>query len=368
MKAIHHSFGLWVLLAMFTFSSCEIINEANSPSDKLYQYGISAPNEVPTLGRVLFYDTRLSANNTVSCASCHKQSLAFADNKKFSRGFDGEHTTRNSMAIQNIVDNVFNFASFVDSLGVMGEATALFWDGRQKVLQTMVKEPIQSHIEMGTTDLEQLATELSQIEMYQTLFSNAFPDQEIMPENIATALSAFLVSIRSTSSKFDMHLNGIETLTTLEQMGKDLFFDKYNCNSCHQLQAAVNGYQLAGTGEFGGFADIGLDEVPADAGLFQVTGMEEDKGKFKIPSLRNVALTSPYMHDGRFETLEEVIDHYSEEIKASASLDERLREPAGGAKKFDIPLHDKEAIIAFLNTMTDFQMTKDPKFSDPFPD
>lgn len=368
MRTTHYAFNLLSLLAIITFSSCEIINESTpkpNPFDKLYQYNIGAPNEMPTLGRVLFYDTKLSSNNTVSCASCHKQSLAFTDNKKLSIGFDGEHTLRNSMAIQNIMDNVF-LVSF-DSLGMINP-TALFWDGRQKILQDMVKEPIQSHIEMGTTDLGQLATELSQIEMYQTLFSNAFPGQGITPETIATALSSFLVSIRSTASKFDMHLNGAETLTNLEQMGKDLFFDKYNCNSCHQLQAAVNGYQLAGPGEFGGFADIGLDEVPADAGLFQVTRTESDRGKFKIPSLRNVALTAPYMHDGRFETLDEVIGHYSEAINGSASLDERLKEPTREAKKFNIPTGDKQAIIAFLNTMTDFQMTKDPKFSDPFSD
>ena len=365
MRATLSAFGLLIILVIMTFSSCQILGESNlRPSDKLFQYGISAPDEVPTLGRVLFYDTRLSVNNTVSCASCHIQSLAFADNKKLSIGFYGEHTSRNSMAIQNIVDN--NFMVSFDSIGMMVEPTALFWDGREKILQTMVMEPIQSHIEMGTTDLGQLATELAQIEMYQTLFSNAFPGQTITPQNLATALSAFLVSIRSTASKFDKHLNGSETLTQLEAMGKDLFFDKYNCNSCHQLQSPVNGYQLAGPGEFGGFADIGLDEVPADEGLFKVTGAETDNGKFKIPSLRNVALTSPYMHDGRFETLEEVIDHYSEAINESASLDARLREPTGEAKKFNIPIEDKQAIIAFLNTMTDFQMITDQKFSDPF--
>jgi cytochrome c peroxidase len=149
-------------------------------------------------------------------------------------------------------------------------------------------------------------------------------------------------------------------------MGKDLFFDKYDCNSCHQLQAPFNGYQLAGDGQFGGFANIGLDETPTDPGVFKVSGNPADEGKFKIPSLRNVALTAPYMHDGRFETLEDVLGHYSENIEETENLDSRLRAADGSAVQFHIPGAEKRAIIAFLNSMTDYQMINDPKFSNPF--
>jgi cytochrome c peroxidase len=326
-------------------------------------YGLMEGNDLPTLGRVLFYDPRLSINNTVSCSSCHIQALAFTDQATFSTGFEKKVTTRNSMPIQNIVADSFQD---INNNGFT-QPTALFWDGRQRRLEDMVLEPIKNHIEMGTTDLNQLAKELSQIGDYQRLFAKAFPmDGSISPEKIGRALAAFLVSIKSKQSKFDQFLAGNNSLTPLEMEGRALFFDKYDCNSCHQLQAPVNGYQLAGFGDFGGFADIGLDEQPADPGVLRVSGNEADKGKFKIPSLRNVALTAPYMHDGRFETLEEVIDHYSEGIDQSENLDVRLREVDGAAKQFHISAAERQAIVAFMNSMTDLTMIHDPKFSNPF--
>lgn len=367
-----------------------------------YNYQMGAKDELPTLGRVLFYDPRLSVNNSVSCASCHKQNMAFTDGKKFSLGFENKRTDRNSMPIQNIISNI-SFGK-MDSIkagngvgipepgvviikpseGNPGDkpgflpgnntdpnrfalnATALFWDGRQRSLHTMVMEPIKNHIEMGTADLGLLADKLSGIKEYNALFTQAFDDGRINPENIAKALSAFLVSIRSNQSKFDRSQSGNqEELSGLEQTGRHLFFNTYNCNSCHQLQAPFNGYQLAGAGEFGGFTDIGLDKNPSDGGVFRVTGNESDKGKFKIPSLRNIALTGPYMHDGRFETLEDVLDHYSKGINNSQNLDARLQQ-SGEARKFNIPLVDKKAIVAFLHSMTDYTMISDPKFSNPF--
>jgi cytochrome c peroxidase len=388
-----------ILLLGVTFYACQtedvksgevVLNLPVTP----YNYFVGDNDNLPTLGRVLFYDPRLSVNNSVSCSSCHKQALAFADRADFSLGFENKITGRNSMPIQNIVaDNFFFGGGIIDSIGFGGiepadgfigrpigptsnliinpggliiQPTALFWDGRQHSLETMVMEPIQNHIEMGTSNLNDLAVKLSQIEEYQSLFANAFTDEQVTPERIAKALSAFLVSIQSNHSKFDQTLTGQATLNGLEQVGKDLFFDKYDCNSCHQLQAPFNGYQLAGVGEFGGFADIGLDEYPADPGVFKVSGNPEDAGKFKIPSLRNVALTAPYMHDGRLKTLEDVLDHYSENIEPSENLDNRLRTSDGAAVQFRIPSSEKRAIIAFLNSMTDYQMINDPKFSNPF--
>jgi cytochrome c peroxidase len=348
-----------------------------------YAYGMGAKDELPTLGRVLFYDKRLSANNSVSCASCHKQAIAFTDNRRFSLGFQNKQTTRNSMPIQNIVSSAFLGGS-IDSLGFGNnpggviiepgggfidpgfffvQPTALFWDGRNHDLPNMVMEPIQNHIEMGVNNLDALAEKVAAIDEYQTLFAAAFDNGVISKEHIANALSAFLISIKSNQSRFDAALNGNASLTALEQFGQSLFFDKYDCNSCHQLQAPFNGYQLAGDG---GMADIGLDEEPVDGGVFRVTGNTFDKGKFKIPSLRNIGLTAPYMHDGRFETLEDVIDHYSEGIETSDNLDTRLRNPDGSAKKFQIPSTEKRAIVAFLHTMTDPHLVSDPKFSNPF--
>jgi cytochrome c peroxidase len=389
------------LILVATFYSCQT-EELNSSEVALdlpsipFNYFVGNNDNLPTLGRVLFYDPRLSVNNSVSCSSCHKQALAFADRADFSLGFENKLTGRNSMPIQNIVADIF-FGG-IDSLGfgnkpdngiirplpVGGinepgtgvifdpgffpsfQPTALFWDGRQNSLEKMVMEPIQNHIEMGTNDLITLAGNLAKIPEYQSLFAKAFADGQVTPEHIAKALSAFLVSIRSNQSKFDLSLVGQAQLSGLEQQGKELFFDKYDCNSCHQLQAPFNGYQLAGPGEFGGFADIGLDDKPSDGGVFRVSGNEQDLGKFKIPSLRNVALTAPYMHDGRFESLEEVLDHYSTGISDSENLDERLKASDGSAVRFDIPVSEKRAIIAFLGSMTDFKMIADPKFSNPF--
>ena len=399
MKAIRIiQIGLLVL-GGFTFYNCqtEDIVSGNLVLDlpaTPYAYTVASNDHLPTLGRVLFYDTRLSTNNSVSCSSCHKQQLAFADRSDFSLGFENRLTGRNSMPIQNIISDTFFFfgSGSIDSTGFGGikpagdqliidprssliepgffptffQPTALFWDGRQHSLETMVMEPIKNHIEMGTTNLENLATKLSQIPEYESLFANAFDQSGVTPDKIARALSAFLVSIRSNGSKFDKSLNGLAQLNGLEQFGKDLFFDKYDCNSCHQLQAPFNGYQLAGQGQFGGFANIGLDDHPADPGLRKVTGNTADEGKFKIPSLRNIALTAPYMHDGRLQTLEDVLDHYSESIKETDNLDTRLRGSDGSAKQFNIPSSEKKAIIAFLNSMTDYQMITDPKFSNPF--
>jgi len=140
-----------------------------------------------------------------------------------------------------------------------------------------------------------------------------------------------------------------------------MFFGKYNCNTCHQV-TIPNGYQLGGGG---GFVDTGLDQSPVDKGRFDVTGKLSDVGKFKIPTLRNVALTGPYMHDGRFTTLEEVLNHYSTGILSSKNLDPRLQEN-GVPKQLLITDEDKQALIAFMNTLTDYRMITDPKLSSPF--
>ena len=375
MKTIRTLLVMSILGISATFYSCELSELENRDSyldlpKYNYNYNIGVNDALPTLGRVLFYDPRLSANNTASCAGCHKQELAFSDDLKFSKGFKGELTLRNSMPIQNIVSTAFPFGVELSNNGSF-QSTSLFWDGRKQDILEMVLDPIQNHIEMGVNDLDVLESKISTIADYKQLFTDAFGSEEVNKDKIASALGAFIVSIRSTGSKFDLSLfKGTGSFTPSEHLGKELFFNTYNCNSCHQLQEPVNGYQLAGEvagiGESGGFADIGLDEEPVDEGMFRKTGLSTDKGKFKIPSLRNIALTAPYMHDGRFASLNEVLDHYSIGVENSANLDTRLKEQDGHPKKLNIPASDKEAIIAFLNTMTDSQLVYDRKFSNPF--
>ena len=352
-----------LLLGFGILCSCQKAEEINTreailnlPSTPYTYLSDSSNNNIPTLGRVMFYDSRLSVNNSISCGSCHKQALAFADNVPLSQGFEGRLTFRNSMPIQNLV-NAFGFSPSDDIGGIPKVSTdtlSLFWDGREKLLKAMVLRPITNHVEMGIADLDELAKKLSGISDYQNLFTKAYGNSEVTQSKIADALSQFLQSIITRP--------GDAPLTALEQTGHELFFGKYNCNSCHQTQV-LNGYQLGGGG---GFINIGLDKNYRDVGLADVTGQASDVGKFKIPTLHNVALTAPYMHDGRFKTLDAVLNHYSEGIQNHPNLDFRLKNFNNQPRQMNISYHDKQAIIAFLNTLTDYSMITDPKFSNPF--
>ncbi len=335
-------------------------------------------NAISTLGRVLFYERQMSINNSVSCASCHKQAAGFADNVKFSKGFGLGLTTRNSMPIQNLNSFGFLFATFDGFKNTdvrfgspndfMFGGNHFFWDGREQDLEKLILQPVGNHIEMGITDAQALATKLSKLPYYEKLFADAFETSEITPERIEKAVATFISNITTANTKFDKHLVSIaqssdlsnSPLTALELEGSMLFVTKYQCNNCHQV-SMPNGYLLAGT-----FANIGLDETSTDIGLQARTGNQSDAGKFKIPSLRNVAYTAPYMHDGRFATLEDVIEHYSDGIANNPNLDNRLRESNGQPKAMNISAHEKQAIIAFLRTLSDESVLTDPKFSDPF--
>lgn len=338
-------------------------------------------NAISTLGRVLFYDRQLSLNNSTSCASCHKQSAGFADNVKFSRGFEGRLTSRNSMPIQNLAsfstlfDPRFSSSSFVNTSGSFDRFSGhLFWDGREQSLDQLILQPVSNHIEMGIRDLPSLTEKLSQAPYYASLFKDAFGSEEITPERVSKAVSTFMLAINTNNTRFDQHLqtNSISkpadfpgmtknnVLTPLELEGMMLFQSKYDCNSCHQVQTTF-GYQFAGT-----FANVGLDATYADPGLATVTNNPADIGKFKIPSLRNVEFTAPYMHDGRFATLDEVVGHYSEGMVNHPNLDTRLAGAGGTAKSMHISEHEKEALIAFLKTLSDRSVLTDEKLSDPF--
>jgi len=314
-----------------------------------YGYSTAENDYIPTLGRVLFYDKQLSLNNSVSCATCHKQENAFADNVQFSKGFENKLTLRNSMPIQNLTTGFFE-----DSF------SNLFWDGREHNLNTMVMRPIVNHVEMGISDIDGLASKLEEIPYYKDLFLNAYGTDDVTSQGISIALSAFIRSINSINTKLDRHNAGQVEFTALESKGSKLFIETYDCNNCHRVETP-KGYEQGGT-----FANIGLEEEYKDPGLGNVTNNPADDGKFKIPSLRNVILTAPYMHDGRFNTLDEVIEHYSGGIDDNPNLDGRLRTASGEPIAMEIPEEDKRAIVAFLSTLTDGDMISNPKFANPF--
>ncbi|MEW6304282.1 MAG: MbnP family protein [Verrucomicrobiota bacterium] len=346
-------------------------------------------NEGVELGRKLFHDPLLSLNGRQSCATCHQVQSAFTDTgKALSLGAEGQAGTRNAMPLFNLAWK-----------------RSFFWDGRAPSLREQVLMPIQNPIEMHET-LPNIIAKLSSTggsrrkealitsetptdaslkrntspapqaigsrartnsvesprsaepttspssEDYPALFARAFGTSEITSERVARAMEQFLLTLVSYESRFDRVMQGREQATDEEKRGFELFLTEYDprrgmygadCFHCHGGPFLTNH----------GFANNGLDAGSCDSGLEEVTGRPADKGRFAVPSLRNVALTAPYMHDGRFNTLEEVIEHYSTGVKRSASLDPNLAKHPGGG----IPLSDadKKALVAFLKMLTDEQ-------------
>lgn len=300
-----------------------------------------------TLGRVLFYDVKLSANNTISCASCHSQSDGFSDRSQFSEGFDGGETGRNSMGLSN---------------SMYYENGHFFWDERAESLEEQVLMPIQDDVEMGLT-LNELVVKVQSQPYYPVLFGRAFGDEEINSDRISLALSQFVRSMITYQSKYDdgrASVNRPEddfsNFSDIENLGKRLFFsNRTECSSCHTSDMFVGDRAR----------NNGLDAVLTDLGLGAVNGNSNDNGKFKTGSLRNVELTAPYMHDGRFETLEEVVEHYNTGVQNSPNLDNRLIEN-GQPIRMNLSQNEIDALVAFMKTLTDQNFITDPKFADPF--
>lgn len=361
MKKIILTSAFLLFASVLIFTSCnkketvynQQTDELNLPAKPYSYFGGSSATErdlQAQVGRVLFYDRNLSKNNAIACASCHIQVHAFGDNKALSDGFENKKTERNSIAIHNI-GNSFGFNSTEN----------LFWDGRTTSLKEMVLQPSLNHVEMGLTSREEITKKIKSLSYYQPLFDQA-GYSDISDASISDALVKFVSSINVQQSKFDL-VNSMNVpqakFTALEQYGQTIFNGKYNCNSCHNNPISSYG------GNANSFVNIGLDKFNQDAGRMGVTGREADRGKFKVPGLRNVQFSAPYMHDGRFATLEEVIDHYSHGIKGVGNLDTRLQEN-GQAKKMNISDYDKKALIAFLNTLTDYDVLTHDRFSNPF--
>ena len=285
------------------------------------------------LGRRLFGERMLSVNGRQSCASCHHPEQAFSEEgHRFSIGAEGGVGERNSMPIFN-----------------MAWKSSFFWDGRAGSLREQVLQPIQNPIEMHET-LPRAVAKLSRDELYPEFFERVFGPGQITAEKISKALEQFLLTVVSVDSKFDRARQGADKLTAEEERGFQLF--STDCEPARG-QKGANCFHCHGGPTFRSrdFANNGLDTVFKDLGRYSVTKKEMDKGKFSVPSLRNIEITRPYMHDGRFATLEEVVDHYATGIKVSQTLDEDIAGRGRGG--VPLSLEDKRALVAFLRTLTD---------------
>ncbi|MEM6989462.1 MAG: cytochrome c peroxidase [Myxococcota bacterium] len=341
------------------FRSAAVGDLDNAPADN------PITDDGATLGRVLFYDTLLSANETTACASCHHQDLGFTDDLAFSEGFEGGATGRNSMQIANA--RWYANGRF-------------FWDERADTLEDQVTMPIEDPVEMGLT-LDELVERVSAQPYYPPLFERAFGDSTVDAGRISAALAQFVRSIVSYRTRFDegVAMTGdpvapFPNFNADENRGKEIFFGPTGgCAACHVGNDGPPPPPGMPPGNLAIFQPVmatnnGLDAMPnADNGVGDQSGVPQDDGLFKVPTLRNVALTGPFMHDGRFETLAEVVEHYDANVQPHPNLDPRLQVPGvGEPRRLNLSPADRLALVAFLETLTDEAMLDDPIYADPF--
>lgn len=372
------------LITLVSFASCTLDNDEtqitflSSEDYELVSNSLSIENDLPNfsstneelrdksfdakalVGRVLFYDKHLSGDNSVSCASCHDQKLGFADDKAFSEGIDGQLTERNSIAFSAVgADNSADNPYFGDS---QASSARMFWDHRAGSVTEQLKETIENEVEMAMP-LVELPGKLNNVDYLRVLFRRAYAESDpyytIQEEDILDALLKFMQSMNPSNSKFDQFhkrnftFNNDEPpveLTNLESTGMNLYNNK--CATCH-------GFGLGQPTSI--TKNNGLDYIYEDTG--------DGDSKFKVPGLRNVALSAPYMHDGRFETLEEVIEHYSSGIRNHNNLSIEIRSlinPQASLSGFNFTDTEKEALLQFLNILTDDSFVNDERFSSPF--
>jgi cytochrome c peroxidase len=301
------------------------------------------------LGRRLFYEPLLSANNKISCATCHRQEYAFTDGKPFSAGVDGTLTRRNSMTLANLA-----------------WVRHFFWDGRADGLEEQAVTPLTEPHEMGQ-GLCVSVKKLQATKTYPVLFKKAFGSATVTEERIIAAIAQFERTLISCNSNYDKYLQGKYQPTAGEQHGMALFFTKPNpqrnirgagCDHCHGGPKTF--IEL--------FHNNGLDSLPHDAGREDITKQPGDKGRFRVVTLRNIAITAPYMHDGRFKTLEEVVDHYSDHVLPGSTLSIFLQDNSNtvNGSQLGLTTGEKKDLIAFLQMLTDSSFITDKRFSDPF--
>ena len=273
------------------------------------------------LGKKLFFDPILSIDSTVSCASCHAPSAGFSDLEQFSEGVAGK-TNRNSMPIINA-----------------GWMKTLFWDGRASSLEDQARHPVENEVEMGET-WKNVVQKLQRHPEYPLLFSEAFGTTKINTKLATMAIAQYERTLISADSKYDRYRAGLATFTELEKRGFNLFFsEQADCFHCHGTKLFTDNR----------YHNNGLEDYYHDIGLAEITERPYDTGKFKTPTLRNIAATAPYMHDGRFNTLEEVVDFYNEGTMAPETIDPLI----GPNRRLNLTPEDKAALIAFLKTLTD---------------
>ncbi|NNM31241.1 MAG: cytochrome-c peroxidase [Akkermansiaceae bacterium] len=354
----------WLLLVCAAFVGCESSSEPDPVIGTPYDVQVGGIPEFPpmeepadnpttvegiALGRRLFYDPILSSDRTISCASCHKQENAFADPRVVSSGVNGAQGLFNAPALMNV-----------------GWNPAHFWDGRSPTLEDQAAHPVPSEIEMNLP-WDQAVQRLQGDPDYPELFRLAFGSTQVTQGRVVKAIAQFqriLVSRNSRWDRIQRDEDGV-TPTAAELRGFQAFTTEAggDCFHCHGHPALYT--PLVAGGVAGFFEDNGLSLTPDD-GLFAVTGEESDRGKFKAPSLRNIAVTAPYMHDGRFATLEEVLDHYSEGYVDSPNLNTKMRARlTSGARA--LTEQEKTDIIQFLQALTDDEFLTDPDLSSPFP-
>ena len=298
--------------------------------------------EGTALGKKLFFDPILSGNNTQSCADCHSPQNAFTDSSRFSDGVDGIFGNRNSMPLFNLAWNYDeNF----------------FWDGNSFSLEHQAFVPVTDPIEMKNTWLE-VEQKLQDHSEYPSLFNKAFGTSKIDSTLVTKAIAQFERTLISSNSRFDRYLTGEGTLTPQEINGFNVFMNetKGDCFHCH-------GSDKNPLWTDNLFHNNGLDSNPIDLGRGLVTGNPADNGKFKTPSLRNLAFTSPYMHDGRFATLDEVINHYSEGLKNSSTIDPLMKKVSQGGVQ--LSAEDKADLKTFLLSLSDYDFINNPNFQTP---
>jgi cytochrome c peroxidase len=319
------------------------------------------------LGRVLFYDKHLSKDGTISCASCHKQEAAFGDDVAFSKGVQERQGDRNSIALMSVASFSAQYGGG-NSFG--GGGKRFFWDNRAGSAAEQAAESMANPKEMDMS-MTEIVNAVNAQPYYRPLFRKAFGYEQANEERVLQAVSSFVNAMGSTSSTFDAAIADARTrgvdpsfsnlplLTTEQNQGKTLFIN--NCASCHTLENIFVPDQL-----FLDHASNGLDANPTDVGVFKFSNLDSDKGTFKVPSLRNITVTGPYMHDGRFTTLEQVMDHYSNGIQNHANLHPKLRNTDGSPKQMNFTPSERSALLAFLGTMTDTKKMADERFADPF--
>jgi cytochrome c peroxidase len=358
--------GLGLLLALASCKHDADTVDPEGPVEKPTAYNLEVPSNFPplpaapadnpltnegvALGRQLFYEKALSLNNTVACASCHKQELAFSDGLAHSVGVNGTTTLRSSMSLANLAWE-----------------PKLTWDGAATGLENQSRIPIENPLEMHQS-LSAGVAKLQATDKYPALFRKAFGSSTITEANVQKALAQFERTMVSGNSRYDQFRRGNATaLTDHEQQGLVLFTEHPypgqrirggNCKDCHDGDLQTDRM----------FRNNGLDATLTDLGLGGLTGQPTDNGKFRVPSLRNIALTAPYMHDGRFTTLEQVVDHYDQHVKRnSPNVDALLLNASNtsGGTTLDLTASEKAKIVAFLRTLTDSTFIKDPRFAKP---